>query len=273
MCGSMAARSSGSNLMRRKSWKITQLTQSRTMSEFTCPSCGETFGSEAGKNVHHSIVHGESINTSEVDCDNCGEQFEKRKKKIRETEHNFCSTACCGEFNVGKEYKTNTCKTCGEEFEYYKNKYPNGKKYCSKECLNNRGNKRVSSDCNNCGDTFEYYPGGKHSGKYCCIDCALDGYNRNGRELRNKYGSEFNKYRKNISNCENCGADCKLETHHIEAISVNERLVDIEDNMIALCYRCHASVDDHVEYPDDLGQKEVEWRKSMYTDNTERHKY
>lgn len=244
------------------------------MSEI-CPKCEKEFSTKRGVKTHMGLVHNGNPSVVEVVCDGCGKETKKKKSEINRTEHDFCSKECSEENmseivdNGEKDYSINVCKTCGNEFEFYEANYPNGKKYCSRKCLNNRGNKRKSTKCENCDNSFEFYESSSHAGKYCSMDCALDGFSRNSQYVRNNSKTRTREYKQNEDTCESCGTNSNLEVHHIKPVRSNPDLADNKENMILLCYRCHSSVDDYVEEPDDLSTAEKEWRQELFIDKME----
>lgn len=217
---------------------------------------------------HHALVHNESIAGVQVECAECGEKIRRRKTSVEKNENSFCSDDCQSQYmQGGKTYIKSTCNTCGEEFEYYENSTSTGK-YCSRECLNNRGNKREKSKCEECGDTFEYYPSGPSRGRFCSQECALKDYSRYGPKYREEAQDAMLNYKKTKKKCEVCRSTSELDVHHLEPVHSSPDLADEKENMIVVCYRCHASLDEHVQLPDDMAIPEKIWRERLFESNT-----
>lgn len=64
--------------------------------------------------------------------------------------------------------------------------------------------------------------------------------------IRNGYMTRhvMDVFRKKKENtfCAFCGTRKKIQIHHIIPVSVDDTLADRQDNMIALCHRCHFTV-------------------------------
>lgn len=56
-----------------------------------CKRCGEWFDTRRGMEVHHSIVHGDSLTVREASCNECGDTFEYYPSRRRGAYCSDCS--------------------------------------------------------------------------------------------------------------------------------------------------------------------------------------
>lgn len=89
--------------------------------EFECPTCGDSFDTEAGVKQHHYALHGESIAGVDIECHNCGKVKNKKPSQVNEDGPDFCGMDCRDEWY--SEYSKNKvnygCDWCGEIFEIH----------------------------------------------------------------------------------------------------------------------------------------------------------
>lgn len=154
------------------------------MSEYECPTCGNSFDTKRGRGVHHVHAHGERLPNRS--CDYCGKEYYSDYAK------RYCSKECLLEsdsysgenhpnWQGGKE--TTYCEICGSSFEYY----PSEKKglYCG-DCVQDEswreppsiaGDKhprwsggKIEEDCDICGKSVRRYPSGFENDVVCCTE-------------------------------------------------------------------------------------------------------
>jgi 5-methylcytosine-specific restriction endonuclease McrA len=159
---------------------------------------------------------------------------------------------------------TSTCSYCGETFEHDSWK---DREYCDKSCAGKarEAGNRETSTCLNCNEDFVFYPS-RTVGIFCSKECQVEGQRRDDldvNEVRSETRDEARAYRAKHEGCELCDVTAALEVHHIEPVADNPDKADDEDNMMAICVRCHASIDDDREINSAIGQKEMEWRRSL----------
>ena len=249
------------------------------MSEYVCPTCGESFGTKRGRGVHH--VHAHDRRLPNRTCDYCGKEFYSDYAK------RYCSQDCLvASDSYSKENHpgwkggkdTANCELCDSEFDYY----PSEKKglYCP-DCVQNnewRNPPKVSGPdnprwsggkteklCDVCGKSVRRYPSGFESDVVCCSEeCRKkwlsDTFTGEGHP--NWKGGPGNFYNngwwpaklaaldRDAHTCRVCGAtrddlERNPDVHHI--IPVRE-FADPEDaptvdNLICLCVTCHRNAD------------------------------
>jgi len=206
-----------------------------------CPTCGDShFKSERGMRYHHATVHDQKLR-DEYNCSNCDETFEKLPSQMTDSDTQFCSDECMGEWmeenKSGSDSpaweggaKTFTCIVCGDQFERYEvDETPTDKHYCSPECFgewmseNNVGENHPLWKEENTQNTY-YGPNWLSKRKrviqrdnYECQDCGIS---------RNDHYANYNK---------------DLEVHHKTPIRTFEDTADANklSNLITLCTTCH----------------------------------
>lgn len=152
------------------------------MSEYICPTCGDSFNTKRGRGVHHVHAHGDRLPNRT--CDYCGNEFYSEYAK------RYCSKECL--LNSDSYSKENhpgwtggkesaSCEICDSEFEYYESE----KKglYCP-ECVRNEdwreppvvngsdnhrwAGGKTEKDCDVCGKSVRRYPSGFENDVVCC---------------------------------------------------------------------------------------------------------
>lgn len=185
------------------------------MSKTKCPTCGrDDFRSERGMKNHHKRTHGESIAGAVNECSHCGHEY--REKYSRSERTSFCSTECYHsnmEGNGSGVSKVSlTCQKCGDTY-LVKEYREDTSDYCSASCHHN-----AMSDIT--GKEHPLYDGGGHN-KY--------------KEREWRHFSK--KYREWVGECEYCGNEDNLQTHHVYPLSIGGDMFDNE--FIVLCSSCH----------------------------------
>lgn len=68
--------------------------------DILCPTCGQAFPTEHGRNQHHTKVHGESLTFIESKCEWCGDTFEYAQSHRSQDNFrgDFCSRECSYEW-------------------------------------------------------------------------------------------------------------------------------------------------------------------------------
>lgn len=109
-------------------------------------------------------------------CEHCGSVTKNKR---------FCSQSCSGKHVVGRrpDKGVNTCKSCGNEFEWVGSRQKI-KQFCNSSCSASYNNKihvkrkrsDVSNPCRGCGVPLYV---NEHSRRraYCSNDCRVDSYN------------------------------------------------------------------------------------------------
>jgi 5-methylcytosine-specific restriction endonuclease McrA len=119
----------------------------------------------------------------EVNCDYCDEQFYKRPSRIENTENDFCSQECYGEWVSDNR--------SGEDHHQYD---------------------RIVVECKNCGSEKEVHPSHheKVDNHFCGIDCQVEYEDRSGKN------NNFWKGGKVSVSCENCGKEKEVQPYRYE---------------------------------------------------------
>lgn len=100
------------------------------MSDAECPTCGEEFKNEHGRNIHHVQAHGESLAGVEVNCAWCGDGLKRDPCEVENSERFFCGGKSCqgkwrSEHIAGEnhprweEMVEVQCEYCGASLERY----------------------------------------------------------------------------------------------------------------------------------------------------------
>lgn len=202
-----------------------------------CPTCGRTnFKSESGMKLHHYREHGELIGGYTIICDNCGE--EDTRDYHRDSEYNFCSNACQGEFLSGEDhhqYKEKVlvkCHTCGEGFRKHSSLAEKvSRHFCDSFCFG----EWVSE--NKSGQNHPIWRGGHAT--Y---------YGPNWERQRNK-ARDRDGYRCTVCGVEESKMDRELDVHHLKRIKwFKDNFESPEwylrgnelDNLMSVCRSCHS---------------------------------
>jgi len=238
------------------------------MSETECPTCGrDGFKSVQGMKQHHSRTHGESISGEVVSCNECGKEY--RVKPCNADDRHLCSNECIAEWmkNINTEEHWNynggkvslDCDECGEEYKLRPSKAKQSK-YCSIKCANLAKSKitgeehplykRKVSYCEECGEQYEVQNYRSEKSRFCSTGCRNDWLSSVTGEDHPLYeGGQHNKYKQRdwrifskkyrdwVGECENCGSNENLQTHHNEPISMGGHIYD--NTFKVLCTKCH----------------------------------
>lgn len=99
-----------------------------------CPTCGrDDFASEQGMKTHHKRSHGESIKGKLFECHICGDEFRRLESNIVNNSPT-CSTECmatAAESSI--EFTCSQCELTFERWP--SNVRQSDKQFCSKECF------------------------------------------------------------------------------------------------------------------------------------------
>lgn len=202
-------------------------------------------------------------------CKGCGVSFERVQNTDRVPK--YCSVECRRKYVIppGTEpvpLKTNTCATCGVEFEF---KRSVKRKYCSKKCndvgragkrMANYKGKYLSAKCQQCGADIECYP---HRLKKFCNEVCYAKWQSENLSGENSYewqggavdyrGPNWDEQadaarERDDHRCQHCGVSevklgRSLDVHHLipfRRFGV-ERYIEANDlsNLISLCRSCH----------------------------------
>lgn len=194
-----------------------------------CPTCGDGFDSERGMKVHHGHVHGESIAGVETECDNCGETARRKRWKVENYNHTFCSESCHREFR--NQRTTVECNHCGSEKVVYRYERERSEDfYCDMDCYFQWQAENYN------GPGHHNWRGGKSM--YDAVKKALG-------------SASWKTYRKRARErgdgvCEMCGDDNGeqgLHVHHIVPVLAGGS--NHPDNLMLLCQPCHNTVESH----------------------------
>lgn len=213
------------------------------MSQHVCPTCGDEFDTEGGRNKHHAFSHGESIAKETSTCEFCGEKFSYYPS-------DKSGVACSDCVGSGEEYRNTeglshrglsgsdnpnwsggrrvTCDWCGDEVYKSPDDIQRADhNFCEKECMN----LFLSDKYQKCGNP--YWRGG-YDPEY--------GYG--WWEAREK-ALERDNHR-----CQSCGKEKEdighnPDVHHIKPVRGFDEKEDAHslDNLICLCRQCHSDVE------------------------------
>lgn len=253
------------------------------MTENECPTCSDTFDTEAGMKRHHAQIHDESIAKSVSTCEVCGcdfEHYDSRKGVV-------CSNECVGgrisdlwestdkmvepPDMTGRELVTGECEVCGGEFEGIPSVVEK-RRFCSKECKGEwcsgenhpmwKGGK-VAVECEWCGEEYREDPHREERTRWCSEDCAVEALSEmmlgedhpRWREGAPEYGENWEEQREKVRerdgySCVRCGVDesemdRELDVHHITPIREFDGSEEANrlENLVALCRPCHMNVE------------------------------
>lgn len=170
--------------------------------EHDCLSCDRSFDTELGMKQHHAKVHGGSPAYKTVECAECGDEVERLASRLKNRENVFCSNECQGLFQA--TIYTLECEACGKEFERTSTDMTDGPDYCSIQCVG-KGKRTASGDiidvqCDECGQIFERerYMVERSERNFCSRECY-------GEAMKNRVELE----------CDTCGG--KFERRKSEA--------------------------------------------------------
>lgn len=182
-----------------------------------CPTCGDGFRSEHGMKIHHAHVHNESIAYVKRNCEWCGEEFDVRK---RETEYRddvgtYCSDSCLGAANWESQREAASCPECGKEFG-------SGLSMAAHHASDHgeRIAETIRKRCEYCEEPFTVAANADHR-LFCgrkCWFAAREEREYPGPTIGNNYSSLWRRRRENALErdryeCTNCGLS---EEAHIE---------------------------------------------------------
>lgn len=191
-------------------------------------------------------------------CNVCGDDFDYNPLKRC---GRYCSKECRNSGSSGNNSSIEeVCSICGKSFEY--SVMENGV-ICSSECADKLASKipcAETEDCKSCGTRF-VYNASRRDRKYCSSECLYS--NTNSERRSTKYQS----YKNDFEKCEVCENNTELEVHHVIPVRLDKERTDEEENLIALCDRCHFSVDEH-RRGIDVGEREKQWRLGLFKDET-----
>lgn len=157
---------------------------------------------------------------------------------------------------------TRDCSACGGDVTRSPSRMPEGRVFCSKECMGLAYEDKVETACSECGENIEVTPAKYESyeNNFCnnkCMYAFQKGENApNWRGGSDKFTAtpEGREWREQVFEeadytCEDCGrTNCRLNAHHIEGRSESPEKKADPDNGSCLCLPCHARV--HFEQGD-----------------------
>lgn len=197
-----------------------------------CPTCGDSFSTEAGMKGHHAQVHGESIAGFQTECEYCGAEFRIRQSDRLETK-NFCDDECQGnwqsENRSGEDshaYEGKTieveCEFCGSDVEKNKSQLDENQEryYCGYQCQADWRKENINTGSHDYGETW---------------------YSQRRKALR-RADHECEDPRCNRTECQNGNS---LEVHHIvpfRTFNSSEVANDL-DNLLVLCREHHNEIE------------------------------
>lgn len=208
-------------------------------------------------------------------CEYCGESYYRTKKKEESTKRSFCSHACHGKFQTGKNNHMwkggkveKECVICDKIFivSLKRSKEKNKGIVCSNKCVAALSAMRAKEIryCTVCNEEFVINKGMLN--KYCSRECAdlahsflmrgegntnyVDGnsHRRHPHEFNNKLKKVI-RLRDNYT-CQICGVIEEvdyyraLDVHHADYDKTNNE----ESNLISLCKKCHSRTNGNREY-------------------------
>lgn len=104
---------------------------------------------------------------------------------------------------------TQPCVVCGKEFRTYASwrANPNGKKYCSRDCVSKHRIERRARTCKHCGGEFLAW-GESSERTYCSVACKSA--SARATVLCDQCGTSFTKLRCHVRKTNYCSEDCRL---------------------------------------------------------------
>jgi 5-methylcytosine-specific restriction endonuclease McrA len=123
--------------------------------------------------------------------------------------------------------------------------------------------------CQNCGDAFD--DNNLEKNMFCSENCKNDSPSINkskDRDSKKKRDNDLHRQLKEERHqkCEVCDEhNSNLEAHHIIPVSYKDKLVRYENNILILCEKCHASIDENRKVKN-LNDKESLRRCKMFLD-------
>lgn len=205
--------------------------------------CGETFDSERAMKIHHKMSHGKSLSKEETECKNCGGNFEYYPSNKDGVYCEACvndDTVSWGRRNASGEDNPMFGVT-GEEHPSWKG----GKKrkecaYCGNEKLTYSSRDRVFCDRQCQARWISDNMSGEDHPSYV-------GYSRYTGDWWEK---RMECLRRDERKCQVCGRSREdlsqnPDVHHIRKVSRFEEEDNPHylENLVALCRRCHISVE------------------------------
>lgn len=151
-----------------------------------------------------------------------------------------------------KNGENKICTICGKEYYVRANRVKNSK-FCSKQCWEKRGDKKIKSICICCGkETFDY-----KKRKYCSRECShkdmvkekhplwKDGKSLErdrARESTNLKKWRMEVFKRDNFTCQKCGSKKDLQAHHLKEWSkFGDLRFDIH-NGLTVCIGCHGEI-------------------------------
>lgn len=205
----------------------------------------------------------------ETKCNNCGDKFKFNPKR---KSGRFCSHNCQTEMQkkdideMKDDILTDFCSNCDKKFTH--TSIEPGI-FCSNRCVDKKledMNYNKSKVCNNCNNKFICKR--SKTGDYCSHTCQVLDQRCDNKNTCLRSNANYKKYKDDFNKCEVCDKSTKLEVHHIVPVRMDKTLIDDETNLIAICKRCHDSVDEHRTTKNDIGSKERDWRIEEYKEYT-----
>lgn len=182
-----------------------------------CPTCSDSFRSEHGMKIHHAQVHNESIAYVTCACEWCGDEFEVRE---RETEYRdevgtYCSSECLASANWERHQESSECPECGQEFGTTLSMAAH---HASEHA--GRVAETIEKTCDHCEDRFTVSSNAGHR-RYCGRECwfaAREEREYPGPTIGNGYSSLWRRQReaalaRDDYECQRCGLS---EEEHTE---------------------------------------------------------
>lgn len=111
----------------------------------------------------------------------------------------------------GLEPPTQPCIYCGTPFRTYESwkSNPNGKKYCSRECVYQHRMDKKRRTCRHCGKEFCRWGESKET-IYCSMECLSA--DKRATVSCSQCGTEFTKQRCHVRATNYCSTDCRIES-------------------------------------------------------------
>lgn len=249
------------------------------MSETSCPTCGDEFGSEMGMKVHHSKKHSKSIGGEIVECAYCGKERRETKTRANKQENFFCDHECFGNYQsqiTGEDHPNYTseiveCEWCGDDVERTQSNIESAENnFCSNSCQaefqreERKGDwshlwegGSIETTCANCDNTIyrEQWQYEEYDRHFCDLKCFGEHKSANSLDNCLNYGEQWMEQRKKALEaddyeCQVCGLTesshkdefgMSLHVHHKTPLRKFEDIGEAHDlqNIVTLCCRCH----------------------------------
>lgn len=202
-------------------------------------------------------------NQIEIICAVCGKAFSvPASRKTRK----YCNKKCMTE---GVKRPKQICEQCQREFRPSKT----GNRFCSLQCAANwRKTTRLHKICKTCGEEF-IVKKGYINAMFCSLQCSAIGTAKHGPDNPNWNGGHdgwrgenwheqsWQARKRDNYTCQTCGFVRKnnpaLPVHHIipyHNFNGDYKAANVLSNLITLCGRCHASIENSDRERNELGQ-------------------